>query len=100
MSASHVVRAVLLPSPFETLGYLGTAFVHGTLGAEMGRLVRVGGLVAAIAGLTVTIDDGSAPAIIQLPEAARSLAQELAIGDPLNVVGRVSAVGGGCNEVD
>ena len=34
VSASHVVRAVLLPSPFETLGYLGTAFVHGTLGAD------------------------------------------------------------------
>jgi hypothetical protein len=55
----------------------------------------VGGLVVAIAGLTVTIDDGSAQAVIRLPEAARSLALELAVGDPLNVVGRVVAFGGG-----
>lgn len=34
VSAAHVVRAVLLPSPYETLGYLGDAFVHGTLGAD------------------------------------------------------------------
>ena len=34
VSASHVVRAVLLPSPFETLAYLGTEMVHGTLRAD------------------------------------------------------------------
>jgi hypothetical protein len=61
----------------------------GTLGAEVGRLVRVGGLIAAIDGLIVTIDDGSARATVRLPEAARPLLLQLAIGDPLNVVGRV-----------
>ncbi|MGH2407558.1 MAG: lamin tail domain-containing protein [Candidatus Limnocylindrales bacterium] len=67
----------------------------GTLGSEVGRVVRVGGLVAAIAGLTVTIDDGSARATVRLPGSARQLAQELAIGDPLNVIGLVAALGSG-----
>lgn len=34
VSVSHVVRAVLLPGPFETLAYLGGELVHGTLGAD------------------------------------------------------------------
>jgi hypothetical protein len=67
----------------------------GTLGAEVGRLVRVGGLIAAIDGLSVTIDDGSARATVRLPEAARPLLLQFAIGDPLNVVGRVVPFGGG-----
>ena len=67
----------------------------GALGGELGRTVRVGGLVAAIAGLTVTIDDDSARATIRLPESARALARELAVGDPLNVIGKVAALGSG-----
>jgi sulfonate transport system permease protein len=31
ISISHVVRAVLLPSPFDTFAYLGDAVVHGTM---------------------------------------------------------------------
>jgi NitT/TauT family transport system permease protein len=34
VSASHVVRAVLLPSPFATLGYLGSQLIGGTLAAD------------------------------------------------------------------
>jgi sulfonate transport system permease protein len=34
VSASHVVRAVLLPSPFATLAYLGTQLFAGSLGAD------------------------------------------------------------------
>jgi len=34
VSAAHVVRAVLLPGPFETLGYLGNELVHGTIAAD------------------------------------------------------------------
>lgn len=34
ISAAHVVRAVLLPSPVDTLAYLGDAFVHGSLAAD------------------------------------------------------------------
>lgn len=34
VSASHLVRAVLLPSPFATLEYLGTQLVVGSLGAD------------------------------------------------------------------
>jgi NitT/TauT family transport system permease protein len=34
VSASHVVRAVLLPSPVDTLSYLVDALLHGTLAAD------------------------------------------------------------------
>jgi ABC-type nitrate/sulfonate/bicarbonate transport system permease component len=34
VSASHVVRAVLLPPPFTTLAYLGTQLFTGTLGGD------------------------------------------------------------------
>jgi sulfonate transport system permease protein len=34
VSASHLVRPVLLPSPFATLGYLGTQLAGGSLGAD------------------------------------------------------------------
>jgi len=34
ISASHVVRAVLLPSPLATFAYLGDALVHGTMLAD------------------------------------------------------------------
>jgi hypothetical protein len=67
----------------------------GTLAAEIGRLVRVGGLVAAIEGTSVTIEDGTATAVLRLPATARQLVQGLVIGEPLNAVGRVVAAGGG-----
>jgi len=34
VSASHVVRAVLLPSPIDTIAYLVDALFHGTLAAD------------------------------------------------------------------
>jgi len=61
-SAAHVVRSVLLPGPFETLGYLGTEFVHGTLAADAGvTLTRTlaSFAIGAVLGVPIGVAFGS-----------------------------------------
>jgi NitT/TauT family transport system permease protein len=62
VSASHVVRAVLLPSPFATLTYLGTELFHGTLGTDVGvTLTRTvfSFAIGAVLGVPIGVAFGS-----------------------------------------
>jgi len=67
----------------------------GDLAGNAGRVVRVGGLVVAVDGLMLTLDDGSVSAVVRLPEAADTLAADLRRGEAVNAVGRVVPLGDG-----
>lgn len=59
VSGSHVVRAVLLPSPVDTIAYLVDALVHGTLGAD--ALVTISRtLIAFVIGAALGVPLGVA----------------------------------------
>ena len=68
----------------------------GDLAGADGETVTVGGTVVAIDGLRLTIDDGSASAVVRLVGDATSLAAVIGIGDLINATGRVerNAAGG------
>lgn len=60
--ASHVVRAVLLPTPIATLSYLGDALLHGTLAADAGvTLTRtlLAFAIGSILGVPIGVAFGS-----------------------------------------
>jgi len=67
----------------------------GDLAGNVGRIVRVGGLVVVVDGLLVSLDDGSARAVARLPEGAAALAANLRPGEAVNAVGRVATLGDG-----
>ncbi|MBI3746833.1 MAG: lamin tail domain-containing protein [Chloroflexi bacterium] len=85
----------------------GTAYVGaGSSGAppvvdlaalvdHVGGLVRVGGLVAAITGEGMTLDDGTAVGVVRLEGQAASLRELIGVGDAVGVVGLVEAAGSG-----
>jgi hypothetical protein len=57
------------------------------LAAHVGATVRVGGLVAAVDGTDVVLDDGTASAVLVLQGDAADLASLLAPGDAVNAAG-------------
>ncbi len=62
VSASHVVRAVLLPSPVDTLSYMFDALLHGTLGADaLVTLTRtlIAFAIGAVLGVPLGVAFGS-----------------------------------------
>lgn len=62
VSASHVVRSVLLPSPVDTLAYLVDALFHGTLAADtMATITRtmVAFVIGAVLGVPLGVAFGS-----------------------------------------
>lgn len=75
----------------------GTAVVPlADLASHDGQLVLVGGVVTRIDGQRLTIDDGSASAVVRLIGEASALTSVVAIGDLLNARGVVerNAAGG------
>ena len=66
-----------------------------TLPGMAGVRVRVGGLVVAIAGDRVSIDDGTATGSLQLTGVATDLLPLLEPGDAVGAVGLVTAASGG-----
>ncbi len=68
----------------------------GDLAAHEAEAVSVGGRVLAVAGVRLTIDDGSGNAVVRLTGEAASLFVLFAVGDLLNATGRVerNATGG------
>ncbi len=61
----------------------------------VGTLVRVGGLVVAVDGTSVLIDDGTATASLRLAGDAAELLGLLEPGDAVSAVGRVAEAAGG-----
>jgi hypothetical protein len=65
------------------------------LSSQLGRTVRVGGLVAAVRDDGFDLDDGTALGGVLLRGPARDVAGSLAVGDALSAVGRVEALAEG-----
>jgi hypothetical protein len=62
---------------------------------HVGELVRVGGLVASVAGDGFTLDDGTAVMSVVLDGPAAAFHDLLEVGDAVGLVGRVEAAGTG-----
>jgi hypothetical protein len=58
-----------------------------------GSLVRVGGILVARTGFRLTLHDATGTGVVRLPTSAAVLLSELALGEPLNAIGRVARVG-------
>jgi len=77
-------------------GVGSAAVTLADLAAHEGQMAVVGGMVTRVDGVRLTIDDGSASAVVRLVGQASALITVVAIGDLLNARGMVerNAAGG------
>ena len=65
------------------------------LGAHLGELVRVGGLVSAVSGDGMQLDDGTGVGEVRLQGDAMAMSTAIEAGETLNVTGTVERTAGG-----
>lgn len=69
------------------------------LADHIGETVTIGGAVTAISGVIAAVDDGTGAVAVRLADAAAAFADELVVGDLVNVSGVVGRTAAGAIEI-